>query len=252
MRDTSRQPRERSFTTMFPVRQGSTTVLLGHERTICLTTISLAFMVAVIMNVVDQRHSSYRLIVSVIGITSAIICAGTLLKRSHHRGGTAQTRPDEEPSAVAIPYHNRNDWPRDLISNSTQRIDHTIPTASRGGGPADSHFGNTDPKVELAEVIARLERSGPGTGTLNGPASKVFDTWKHDSPLGSKVAFSDLRCYADGCSIVARYSDPRVYFDASHDFEMSEAFLMWPRPKFRSGPIQDSAGNVEATWVLYR
>ena len=179
-----------------------------------------------------------------IAIASVYFLHGT--RPVHH---TSAER-DEESSASPAPYEARHDWPvnegQRLLTGPTVQA----PPSPEVGQPI-SHMGTTDAKVEVAEVMARLQASGPSTGQFDAKVTSVFDTLKHDLPADSKVQFGAPQCFADGCSVVARYPDAGTYLDVALAYERSKAFSMWTGPKFRSGPITTSSGQIEATWALF-
>jgi hypothetical protein len=204
------------------------------------------------MNVANRRSRVRAfLLFASLGIAGSLLLVRTFYDL-HPATGTVQIN-ENEANSVSAPYQNRRDWPHgDPVLPPVQKANQTGPTTNSESESMQSHFGNTDPKADVAEVMAQLERSGPGTGDLNARALSVFDTLKHESGNGDEVQFSDFRCYAGGCSAVAKYSDAKAYFQMTRNFVNSKAFQMWPSPKYRSGLIQDESGGVQATWVFFR
>jgi len=107
-----------------------------------------------------------------------------------------------------------------------------------------------DARTDVQQMMARLEQSGPSAGGVDSRALQLFQNWKAHSAVASDVEFSDFRCYAGGCAVVASYSGLAAYAQMMRDLPRSEEFLGWPGPKFGSGPIQDSDGRVTSTWIL--
>jgi len=204
------------------------------------------------MNVIERQTRRNRLAYGLVGLGISLFGIVIFsLKHIATRALPPKATGNENDGIAAAPYQNRREWPQDSNPGLLQQSKSVTAVQPGESGPINSHLGISDPRVEVAKVMARLERSGPATGDLAARAANVFDVWKHDSSVGGKVEFGDFRCYADGCSTIARYTDMNAYFEMVRDFQMSKAFLMWTRPKFGSGPIQDSSGNVQATWVLF-
>lgn len=190
-------------------------------------------------------------------LLSGILCVGlaaaSLIHRRHSFSPTREAETEDTTPSQA-PYHTRRDWTESQQSGPGPRSGpqaiQTTPSDPPGAVPPV--IGGPDAKADIEQMMAILTRSGPSTGDLDSRAMNVFQTWKNKSPVGSKVDFTDFKCFAGGCSVVATYAGMDGYVNMRRDFQRSHEFLTWPGPKFRSGPIQDPSGRVEATWILQK
>jgi hypothetical protein len=187
-------------------------------------------------------------------IVGSLLCVFAVIRIFHREVSVKRaTETAENELPVQAPYERRRDW----SSGQQEPAQHPTPFNYAPPPTSADHVSFTqpedsDPRAQVAEVMARLKASGPGTADLDSRARNVFDTWKQGSQLATGVTFKDPECFAGGCSIVAEYSDLGSYINMSRDFESSKAFLLWSRPKFRSAPTPTESGHVEATWVLMK
>jgi hypothetical protein len=201
------------------------------------------------------RSRSFVFGILLCGILSVGWAAASLIHRRHSFSPTTEA-DTEDTSPSQAPYHARRDWAEGPQSGpgprSGPQASQTAPAPSDVPGTVLPVIGGPDAKADTEQMMAILTRSGPSTGDLDSRAMTVFETWKNKSAVGGKVEFSDFKCFAGGCSVVATYAGMDGYVDMRRDFQRSREFLTWPGPKFRSGPIQDSSGRVQATWVLQK
>jgi len=108
-----------------------------------------------------------------------------------------------------------------------------------------------DPRMERDDLLERLHGSGAASGSWTTEASEVFHKWHLHSPRASLVDVGRVDCFAEGCAATMTYRDLPGFQSLAHEFLESEPFKSWHGPKFRSAPIAQTSGAVEATWILY-
>jgi hypothetical protein len=71
-------------------------------------------------------------------------------------------------------------------------------------------------------------------------------------PGVSGTEFSDFRCFGAGCTVTATSKDAHSAEAAAAALVHSEHFMLWPGPRFRSGPIDTPSGRVQTIIVFYK
>jgi hypothetical protein len=100
--------------------------------------------------------------------------------------------------------------------------------------------------------VHRLHESGPArNGEFLTEANAVGSAWQAVAAKDDvEVQFGQWECYAAGCSVNIVHSAAGTIDKVSEDFTRVEPFQRWHSSKFRSGPIEQSDGRIEITWIL--
>lgn len=122
---------------------------------------------------------------------------------------------------------------------------------SRKGPAAPEPPRMETPEEAAKEVIGELTQSGPPQGDWSSRVHSTLETWKTKSALGTKVALSDVQCFARGCTFTGTFPDRDAFDRAIEDMQGSEPFERLNAPSFRSSPMETENGQLKAVWVLY-
>jgi hypothetical protein len=106
-------------------------------------------------------------------------------------------------------------------------------------------------KARAAAAIKELERSGSPSAALSAAALKAVENLKRLPDLAN-AEFGEFRCFGDGCAVTVTSRDASAAVVNGESIIRSQDFFSWPGPKFRSGPIDTPAGQVQTVVILYR
>jgi len=131
--------------------------------------------------------------------------------------------------------------------------------AARPSEPAGAPRGSESPpsperlsaKEARDREAARLVASGPDARNLTVDAIRLGKSWSRAAQKeGVDLKFDDWKCYGAGCMTSVRHGAD-VLAQVTRAISTDDAFVGWGGEKFRSGPIEQTDGKVEVTWILY-
>jgi hypothetical protein len=176
----------------------------------------------------------------------------------------------KEATAVSQATHENenNDDLRDRLERLERLTGRSVAAAMTSPGAAKPASESADVHNETAksppepprmataeeaatEAVGELTQSGLPRGDWSSRVQNTLETWKSGSPLGTKVALGDVRCFARGCTFVATFSDRESFDRVNDDMQGSKPFERLNAPSFRSGPMETESGQLKAVWVLY-
>jgi len=194
-------------------------------------------------------------------LTLAVVILVSSLGRASHRSRDLLSAEKVEAMSTPALETGRSE-PRPLTNNLSTLLGEapkpegapapTIPPGSSGPTTDDPGQRPASPLAERDQLLEKLRHSGVASGSWTTEAVAVFDQWRRDSPAASSVDISRADCFAAGCAVTMTYRDMPAFQDSSRDFQDSAQFKSWTGPKFRSAPLSQDSGAVQATWIMFR